>query len=58
MGSDKLFKEHEKARAAVESAAKKYADFLKGSSKASEKDNEGNASKQIVPVRREVRKGK
>ena len=58
MGSDKLFREHEAAKKAAEQAARKYADFLKGTSKAKEPDNEGTRSKQIAPVRREARKGK
>jgi hypothetical protein len=54
--ADKLFKEHEAARKAAEQAAKTYADFLKGSSKAKEPDNEGTRSKQIGRVRREAGK--
>jgi hypothetical protein len=58
MASNKLFEQHEKARAAAESAAKKYAEFLKGASKAREKDDQGNLRAQNKPVQREVRKGK
>ena len=56
MGSNKLFQEHEKARAAAEQAARKYSDFLKGSSKAREKDDQGNLRAQNKPVQREIGK--
>jgi hypothetical protein len=58
MASNKLFDEHERARAAAEAASRKYAEFLKGSSKAQEPDDEGTRSKQIGRVRRDARKGK
>ena len=58
MGSDKLFKEHEAAKRAAEQATRRNEDSIKTGGKAREPDNEGTRSKQIAPVRREVRKGK
>lgn len=56
MRNDKLFSEHERVRKTAERAAKAYAEFLKGSSKAREKDDEGNRRAQNKPVQREIGK--
>jgi hypothetical protein len=55
---NKLFDEHERARAAAEAASRKDSDFLKDSGKAKEPDDVGTASKQNVQIRRNTKGSK